>query len=97
MPKNGNFGEFMNNQNLRSTVLPDRSLLIRQKLVENAKIVKFKCNIFESFSNMCNEMRSFWTIFVHCVRTKKRYSYYNPINSKGGIDPKLKSPKNGWV
>ena len=33
------------------TVLPDRSLLIGQKLVENAKIQKFKCDIFEWFSN----------------------------------------------
>ena len=27
------------------TVLPDRSVLIGQKMVENAKILKFKCDI----------------------------------------------------
>ena len=32
-------------QSLSQTVLPDRSLFIGQKLVENAKIGKFKCDI----------------------------------------------------
>ena len=31
------------------TVLPDRSVLIGQKLVENAKIKTFKCDIFSNF------------------------------------------------
>ena len=31
------------------TVLPDRSVLIGQKLVENAKIQKFKCDILSNF------------------------------------------------
>ena len=30
-------------------VLPDRSVLIGQKLVENAKIQKFKCDILSNF------------------------------------------------
>ena len=35
------------------TVLPDRSLLIRQKLVENAKIKKkFKCHILRNYQTM---------------------------------------------
>ena len=29
-------------------VVPDRSLLIRQKLVENAKMEKFKCDILKT-------------------------------------------------
>ena len=33
------------------TVLPDRSILIGQKLMENAKIEKFKCDILGDFSN----------------------------------------------
>ena len=33
------------------TVLPDRSILMGQKLVENAEIQKFKCDIFGWFSN----------------------------------------------
>ena len=35
-------------------MLPDRSLLIRQKLVENAKIQKFKCDIMSNFQTMRN-------------------------------------------
>ena len=35
------------------TVLPDRSVLLGQKLVENAKIQKFKCNILSNFQTMC--------------------------------------------
>ena len=33
--------------------LPDRSLLIGRKLVENAKIENFKCDIFSYFQTMC--------------------------------------------
>ena len=34
------------------TVLPDGSVLIGQKLVENAKIQKFKCDILSNFQTM---------------------------------------------
>ena len=34
------------------TVLPDRSVLIGQKMVENAKIQKFKCDILGDFQTM---------------------------------------------
>ena len=34
------------------TVLPDRSVLIGQKLVENAKIKKLKCDILSNFQAM---------------------------------------------
>ena len=34
------------------TVLPDRSVSIGQKLVENAKIKKFKCDILSNFQTM---------------------------------------------
>ena len=34
------------------TVLPDRSVLIGQKLVENAKIEKFKCDILGDFQTL---------------------------------------------
>ena len=36
------------------TVLPDRSGLIGQKLVENARIQKFKCDILSNFQTMCD-------------------------------------------
>ena len=40
--KKVNFGEF-----LKTWVLPDRSILIGQKLMKNVKIEKFKCDNFE--------------------------------------------------
>ena len=40
------------------TVLPDRSILIGQKLVENAKIQKFKCDILSNFQTMCALLKS---------------------------------------
>ena len=36
------------------TVLPDRSVLIGQKLVEDAKIEKFKCDILGDFQTLCS-------------------------------------------
>ena len=44
---------------LRKRVLPDRSLLIGQKLVENAKIEKNQVRHFEWFSNNVR-WQSFW-------------------------------------
>ena len=38
--KNSQFGEFLKTKACGQTVLPDRSLLIGQKLVENTKIEK---------------------------------------------------------
>ena len=35
-------------------MLTDRSVLIRQKLVENAKIQKFKCDILSKFQTLCD-------------------------------------------
>ncbi len=35
------------------TVLPDRSVLIGQKFVENGKIQKFKCYILSNFQTIC--------------------------------------------
>ena len=37
-------------------MLPDRSVLIGQKLVENAKIEKFKCDILSNFQTMCKDL-----------------------------------------
>ena len=34
------------------TVLPDRLVLLGQKLVENAKIQKFKCDILSDFQTL---------------------------------------------
>ena len=35
------------------TVVPYRSILIKQKLAENAKIQKYKCDILNNFQTMC--------------------------------------------
>ena len=47
------FGEFWKPVACGQTVLPDGSLLIGQKLVENAKIQKCKCDILSNFQTMC--------------------------------------------
>ena len=40
------------------TVLPDRSILLGQKLVENAKIKQSRCDIFGNFQTMqCREQK----------------------------------------
>ena len=50
MPKIVNFGEFWKPEASGQTGLPDRSILIWQKLVENAK--EFKCDIFSDFQTL---------------------------------------------
>ena len=37
-------------------MLPDRSVLIGQKLVENAKIKNYKCDILSNFQTMCEKV-----------------------------------------
>ena len=39
-------------------MLPDKSVLIGQKLVENAKIEKFKCDILDDFQTLCKAEKS---------------------------------------
>ena len=38
--------------------LPDRSVLIGQKLVENAKIKKFKCDTLGDFQTLCTVLKT---------------------------------------
>ena len=48
MPKNGPiWASFLQAETCSQTELPDRSLLIGQKLLENAKISKIKMRHFE--------------------------------------------------
>ena len=47
MPKIVHFGEFLKIEAYGQTVLPDRSLLIRQKVVENAKVEKIEMRHFQ--------------------------------------------------
>ena len=39
-------------------MLPDRSVLIGQKLVENAKFENFKCDILGDFQTLCKGTRA---------------------------------------
>ena len=56
--KNGPFWRvFSKPEACGQTVLPDRLVLIGQKLVEYAKIQKFKCDILSDFQTMCNVQR----------------------------------------
>ena len=50
--KNGRFNGFIKTEACIQTVLPDRSVLIRQKLVENTKIQKLKCDILSHFKTL---------------------------------------------
>ena len=54
--KNGPFGEFLKTWSLRSNSVT-RQVLIGQKLVENAKIQKFKCDILSNFQTMWKRKR----------------------------------------
>ena len=49
MPKIVNLASFLKPEACGQTVLPDRSVLTGQKLVEKAKIQKFKCDILSNF------------------------------------------------
>ena len=53
------------------TVLPDRSVLIGQKLAENAKIEKFKCDILSNFQTMWTV--SFWRKSSMSVKRKRTW------------------------
>ena len=57
------------------TVLPDRSLLIVQKLVGIAKIQKFKCNILSDFQTMRISVANCMTIvkWSFCLTTSNVY------------------------
>ena len=65
MPKMVNLASFWKPEACVQTVLPDRSLLIGQKLMEHAKIVKF--------------IYDFWVISQHCAKnwilTNFEFSY----------------------
>ena len=73
IPKILNLASFLKPEACGQTELPDRSVLIGQKLVENAKIKKFKCDILGfSFSNKVFTMLKFKTLKTQfAVRTSK--------------------------
>ena len=52
--KSSILASFWKHEACGQTVLPDRSILIGQKLVENAKIPKFKWDILSNFQTLCH-------------------------------------------
>ena len=52
-----NLATFSKPEPYGQTELPDRSLLKDQKLVENAKIQKFKCDILNDFQTLCTVLK----------------------------------------
>ena len=58
--KNARNGQFWKPEASGQTVLPDRSVLIEQKLVESANIKKFKCDIWVIFKQCGAKPRAVW-------------------------------------
>ena len=52
------------------TELPDRSVLLGQKLVENAKMPKFKCDFLGDFQTLCMMRHSKNVPSMDCMYSK---------------------------
>ena len=68
LTKNAKNGPYWQIEACSQTVLPDKLLLIEQKLIENAKIEKFKCDILSNFQTM-------W--YADCTKTRDFETYSN--------------------
>ena len=83
-------------------MLPDRSVLIEQKLVENAKIPKFKCDILSNFQTLCR-----WCfaknhekfIFLYSVETEGEVLTDNVIQegNKTSLSTKIQNLANEFL
>ena len=58
------FGEHLKTEACGQKVLPDRSVFIGQKLVEKAKIQKFKCDNLSNFQTLCKSCKRHISICV---------------------------------
>ena len=69
------------------TELPDRSVLKGQKLVENAKSQKFKCDILSNFQTMCKCQSSRFVFFLmHWTAiSKKSFEFLLLLLSKSTL------------
>ena len=56
------------------TVLLDRSVLKGQKLVENAKIQKFKCDIFSNFQTLWIRENHFCKVYEMVFQVSKSWT-----------------------
>ena len=69
--KSSKYNGFWKREACGQTVLPDRSVLIDQKLVESVKIEKFKCDILADFQTLWASRLSkpnFWTFVGFFMR-----------------------------
>ena len=66
------------------TVLPDRSLLIRQKFVENAKIQKYKCAIVSNFQILLSNRPSSMCPSRFKLNYQKRFRIFTFLKYDSG-------------
>ena len=72
MPKWSNLASFWKPEACGQTVLPDRLVLIGQKLVENSKIPKFKCDILSNFQTLwCSRKQTSKNVAAFCHIKRK--------------------------
>ena len=78
--KNSHLGEIWKTETYGHTVLLDRSILIGQKLAENAKIEKLKCDIFGDFQTLCDHVveRTFFLLWSLLLSKKPISKIYFP-------------------
>ena len=71
-----NLASFWKREACGQTVLPDRSILVGQKLVENAKIEKLNWDILGDFQTLCILLKraSLTKIRIFLVYKKEIYS-----------------------
>ena len=85
MPKVFNFGEFLKKTKAcGQTVLPDRSILKGQKMVENAKIETFKCDILSNIQTLCRSS----TPYILYIETAFIFGLFLELfYCQGGVSP----------
>ena len=74
------------------TVLPDRSILIGQKLVKNAKMESFKCDVFGDFQTLCLKV-----VMNVPVKISWRVKSASPFVELGNDFPPLALHSNDFV
>ena len=63
------------------TELPERSAVIGQKMVENAKIEKFKCYILGDYQTLCTILIELY-LYVYVIRQSV---YYFQLNAQENL------------
>ena len=95
MPKMVNLASFWRIEAYSQTVLPDRSLLIGQKLLEKVKIQKFKCDILSNFQTMCVASLAIFR-FQNNSESKKVLFYYSLWGRRSFVSDIVSSVWSWW-